>query len=201
MSVSNLLGKQSPQYSALSETAYKTYVPGGVKYVSRFYATAGPAPPVPALGILPGLANVIGGNVNEGRFVRLIYTKVGFNVTIRFEAFKTLTADVGNPIKDIHVLADGRNVSLTLNALDQQLLDQIINDIGRRNPIDGVVTPVEILLPGISSNLTVADQINVLRISNVGLLAIERTSGGNLLADNDLELGAASFVSENNIIL
>lgn len=199
MSISNLLGKQSSQY-ILTETPFKKYIPGGVEYTSHFYATAGPAPPVPALGILAGLTNVIGGNVAEGRFVRLRYTKIGFNVTVRLEAFQTLTANVGNPIKDIRTLA-AAVITLTLDAVDQPLLDQILNDLKRTNPVSGVSAPVEILLPSICSNLTVADQIDVLKISNAGLLTISKTNGAAIDVNNDLELGSVSFVCSNNTIL
>jgi len=199
MSISNLLGKQSSQY-ILNESHYKKYTPGGVEYTSHFYATAGPAPPVPALGILAGLTNVIGGDDAEGRFVRLRYTKIGFNVTIRFEAFQTLTANIGNPIKNMHTLA-AAVITLTLDAVDQPLLDQILNDLKRTNPVSGVSAPVEILLPAICANLTVADQIDVLKISNAGLLTISRTSGVAIAEGNQLELGSVSFVCSNNTIL
>lgn len=199
MSISNLLGKQSSQF-VLNESHYKKYTPGGVEYTSHFYATEEPDPPVPALGILAGLTNVTGGDAGQGRFVRLRYTKVGFNVTMRFEAFQTLTANIGKPIKNMHALADAI-ITLTLDAVDQPLLDQILNDLKRTNPVSGVSAPVEILLPAICANLSVADQIDVLKISDAGLLTISRTSGGALAAGNQLELGAVSFVCSNNTIL
>lgn len=203
MSISLLLGKQSSQYSTLPESAYKTYIPGGVQYKSQYYSNGALVPPAPGPGVTPptvlnGLTNIVGGNVANSRFVRVLYTKIGTQVTIKLEAYGGSTAGFGDLHSQIYSTG-GVDLTLTFDALDDGLKNQIINDITQTNPTTSVSAPLVINLIGICGSTT--DGLSYLRITAAGNFEILKLAVGNYTANNIQELGAVSFVAANNLIL
>lgn len=207
MSISHILTRDENIYTSqqITNLASVKYVSKGIEIRSNFYASAAFVPPVPFPNPLPTIytsfTGITSGNVANGRFVQVVYTKVNNIVTIKFEAFSSeqTDADAGTPHSQLHSTGTPARYQLTLNAVDDRLRNQIINDISTTNPRTGVKVPLELDLTGIG--IATGNVIVKLRITGAGVLEFIRVDGANFADPSTVTLGGVSFVSGNSDIV
>ena len=191
MSIANLYGKTPNTLAAINPAlASKEYIPGGIMLSSPIFA--------PAAGF--NASEVAG---EDGRKVKLYYTKIGNQVTITCRMYIVDPA-VANVVGDATIYIEGLNASGLFSAanLGPDIAAQITNDIQvKDNNVAGAIDPVDLRIPGLFVNAT--NGTTTFASIRVGEIRINSTAvaGSNLVLDSQYYSGSISFLATNSAIV